>query len=279
MKPRQITVMAGERGTRQALTSVAENIKEIDELRRLGVRAPLGMAGKPSIGLALAGTSGSGFRTADGLHGWAADMDRLTVRAPNTSQGCALDVGPNGTPDTASGTLYGRVSTWETDPTVTDDITRFDMLTDGTVHRLRAYKSGAGSFRDTVFDKYDGTTVTEYARFVASSGNYGLGTSSPAGRFHVVPAGSDEAIVVTGYSLTGSSAVAMLDLAGTWNTSGTPTAILLTMTDTASNAASLLEKFVVGATTMWKVAKDGTPTAQANYQWYSGTSGSGTTTS
>jgi len=44
----------------------------------------------------------------------------------------------------------------------------------------------------------------------------------------------------TGYSLTGSNASAMIDLAGTWNTSGTPTAIKLNITDTGSNALSLL---------------------------------------
>lgn len=42
----------------------------------------------------------------------------------------------------------------------------------------------------------------------------------------------------TGYSLTGSNATNMIDLAGTWNTTGTPTAIKLNITNTASNAAS-----------------------------------------
>jgi hypothetical protein len=41
-------------------------------------------------------------------------------------------------------------------------------------------------------------------------------------------------------SLTGSSAVAAINLGVTWNTSGTPTAIKMVVTDTASNAASLL---------------------------------------
>lgn len=42
----------------------------------------------------------------------------------------------------------------------------------------------------------------------------------------------------TGYSLTGSDATNMIDLAGTWNTSGSPTGIKLDMTITAAGAAA-----------------------------------------
>jgi hypothetical protein len=54
-------------------------------------------------------------------------------------------------------------------------------------------------------------------------------------------------ILVSNYSLTGSDATSMFDLAGTWNTSGTPTAIKMNVTDTASNAASLLMDLQVGS--------------------------------
>jgi len=55
-------------------------------------------------------------------------------------------------------------------------------------------------------------------------------------------------IGATGYSLTGSASSSFMDLAGTWNTSGTPTAIKLNITDTASNVASLLMDLRVGGT-------------------------------
>jgi hypothetical protein len=61
----------------------------------------------------------------------------------------------------------------------------------------------------------------------------------------------------TGYSLTGSNATNMVDLAGTWNTSGTPTAIKLNITNTASNSASLLMDLQASTTSMFKVAIDG----------------------
>lgn len=64
----------------------------------------------------------------------------------------------------------------------------------------------------------------------------------------------------TGYSLTGANAQSLLDLAGTWNTSGTPTGIKLNVTDTASNAASLLMDLQVGGVSKFKVDKTGVVT-------------------
>lgn len=62
---------------------------------------------------------------------------------------------------------------------------------------------------------------------------------------------------LSGQSLTGSAATSLLDLATTWNTSGTPTAIKLNVTDTASNASSLLFDLQVGGSSKFKVQKNG----------------------
>lgn len=64
-------------------------------------------------------------------------------------------------------------------------------------------------------------------------------------------------IGMSGFSLTGSNAQSMLDLAGTWNTSGTPSAININVTDTASNAASLLMNLRVGGVSQFSVTKGG----------------------
>jgi len=69
------------------------------------------------------------------------------------------------------------------------------------------------------------------------------------------------AVAASGYSLTGSSAVSMVDLAGTWNTTGTPAAIKLNITDTASDAASLLMDLQTGGTSQFKVSKAGAATS------------------
>ena len=92
------------------------------------------------------------------------------------------------------------------------------------------------------------------------------GTTPAAGTFAVltcaqlvatVASANTSAISSTGYSLTGSAANALVDLAGTWNTSGTPTGLKLNITDTASNSASLLADFQVGGTSRFKVDKWG----------------------
>lgn len=52
--------------------------------------------------------------------------------------------------------------------------------------------------------------------------------------------------------LTGSQATSLLDLRQTWNTSGTPTAIKLNVTNVASNASALLIDLQVGGTSRLK---------------------------
>lgn len=65
----------------------------------------------------------------------------------------------------------------------------------------------------------------------------------------------------SGFSLTGSNAQSAVEIAGTWNTTGTPTLIKATITDTASNAASLLMDLIVGAASKFKITKGGAVTA------------------
>ncbi len=64
-------------------------------------------------------------------------------------------------------------------------------------------------------------------------------------------------LTASGSTLTGSSATSALNIAQTWNTTGTPTALKLNITDTASNAASLLMDLQVGGTSKFTIAKSG----------------------
>lgn len=66
----------------------------------------------------------------------------------------------------------------------------------------------------------------------------------------------------TGASLTGSNAQSLIDLAGTWNTSGVPTAIKLNITNTSSGAGSLLMDLKVGGASKFSVNKDGGVSAE-----------------
>ena len=62
---------------------------------------------------------------------------------------------------------------------------------------------------------------------------------------------------LTGQSLTGTQATSLVDLSATWNTTGTPSALKLNITDTASNAASLLMDLRVGGVSKASITKGG----------------------
>jgi fibronectin-binding autotransporter adhesin len=92
-----------------------------------------------------------------------------------------------------------------------------------------------------------GTSTTLFQ--VLANGNVGIGTSNPA-----------TALDILGASQTGSSATGTLNLAQTWNTSGSPIALKMSITDTASGAASQFLSFLGGSsasTEMFAVNKDG----------------------
>jgi hypothetical protein len=65
------------------------------------------------------------------------------------------------------------------------------------------------------------------------------------------------ALALSGQSLTGSQATSLIDALATWNTTGTPTLIKANVTDTASNANSLLMDLQVGGSSTFSVRKNG----------------------
>lgn len=89
-------------------------------------------------------------------------------------------------------------------------------------------------------------------------------TASSLTSLGTIAALSINRVTASGQSLTGSQATPLADLAATWNTTGTPTAIKLNITDTASNAASLLMDLQRGATSRLSVDKNGIITITAN---------------
>lgn len=88
-----------------------------------------------------------------------------------------------------------------------------------------------------------------------------IGSTTPnTGRFTTLtlaPSANTTPFTASGYSLTGTNAQSLFDLSGTWNTSGTPTAFKLNVTDTASNASSLLMDLQVGGTSRFSITKAG----------------------
>ena len=64
-------------------------------------------------------------------------------------------------------------------------------------------------------------------------------------------------LALTPDALAGSSALSALSITQTWNTTGVPTALLVDVTDTASDMNSLLADFKVGGVSKFFVRKDG----------------------
>jgi len=78
---------------------------------------------------------------------------------------------------------------------------------------------------------------------------------------YISPAPDTVPFTVNGYSVTAAGSSGVLMMSGQWNTSGTPTAIKLNITDSASNAASLLLDLQIGSGSQFKVTKAGVVTS------------------
>jgi cytoskeletal protein CcmA (bactofilin family) len=111
----------------------------------------------------------------------------------------------------------------------------------------RKENSGDGNARGYVAIYASGSGSYEKMR-IDSNGNVGIGNIAPAAKLNVVD------IYMSG---SGSLAGSVLNLAQTWNTTGTPTAIKLNVTNTASSAASNLLDLQVGTVSQFKVDKSG----------------------
>lgn len=95
-----------------------------------------------------------------------------------------------------------------------------------------------------------GTTIN-------GSGLATVGTLA-SGAATITPAANTIGLTLSGASLTGSNAQSLVSLAGTWNTSGTPTAFLLNVTNTASNANSKLIDIQASGVSRFGIRVDGT---------------------
>lgn len=97
----------------------------------------------------------------------------------------------------------------------------------------------------------------------AFAGNSAMTFSKTTGAFSAstvtasATTANTSAISATSYSVTGSSSANMVDLSGTWNTSGSPTGIKLNLTNTASGAGSLLMSLQNGGSTRFSVDPTG----------------------
>ncbi len=99
------------------------------------------------------------------------------------------------------------------------------------------------------------TNNTEKVR-ITSGGNVGIGVT-PTASLHIVNQANQSTILSTGYSLTGANAQPLIDVTGTWNTTGTPTLIAANVTNTASGVLARLMTLSVGGLPQLSVTQNG----------------------
>ena len=133
-------------------------------------------------------------------------------------------------------------------------------------NRIISINSAQNASKDFVIA---GLNVVRYITFKAN-GNVLIGNTTDAGfkldvngtgRFQnqltITPPTNTTALTVSGYNVTGSSSQIAIDIAGTWDTSGTPTLIKGNVTNTSSNANSLLMDLQVGGVSQFRVTRSG----------------------
>lgn len=101
---------------------------------------------------------------------------------------------------------------------------------------------------------------------VSLTGNAGIGIGTQAGTSYFNIGTGPGAVadirgVFSNLGIGGTSSNSLIDVSGEWNTTGTPTGIRLNVTDTASNAASLLMDLQVGGVSQFAVRKSSIVTA------------------
>ena len=119
--------------------------------------------------------------------------------------------------------------------------------------------SGTGSFSNNFF--LGPRTASGNLLFVTGASGTTRMTMTNNGELQFTPAANTSVLSTTGaYSLTGANAQSLIDLAGTWNTTGNPTAIKLNITNTASGSTAKLIDLQVGGTSQFLVDKSGATT-------------------
>ena len=114
--------------------------------------------------------------------------------------------------------------------------------------KITGYNPSSGS--DTYLSFFTGGISANGERIrIIDNGNVGIGTTSPTSKLDIL----DTTLAGSG-DLSGSA----LNIAQTWNTTGTPTAIKLNVTNTASTGSTKLLDLQVGSVTKSSIDANGT---------------------
>ena len=245
-----------------------------------GIRAQVG-----GSWIDIRGNNGSGqpgIRTSGGL----LDLGQVIVGG-HGGGGTALRVRQNGTVGStetiqswinSSNTTVmtvnsaGNVGIGTSTPT-----TKLEITTAGSADGIKLKRSddervawlvdeGSGSGALYLFNGANSNSVfiTGNGNSFLNGGNVGIGTGTPTAKLNIL-----DTTLAGSAGLSGSA----LNIAQTWNTNLTPTALSVNVTDLSSNAASLLMDLRVGGTSEFKVSKGGSIFSRAAIGTNSGSPG------
>jgi hypothetical protein len=136
------------------------------------------------------------------------------------------------------------------------------------------FEANFGGARKFAVDK-DGTLITGVIPDARLSSNVSLdNTNNNFTAGQSITAAANTSALTASYSVTGANTTPLLDLSGTWNTSGVVRGIRLNITDTASNGSSLLFDLQTGGTSRFAIRKDGAISVAgqfaASFSYYNG---------
>jgi hypothetical protein len=103
----------------------------------------------------------------------------------------------------------------------------------------------------------DNTVTARSAADFADDIGFGTTDTPTLGGLTLSPAADTSALTISGYSVTGSGTTIASSIAGTWNTSGAPTAIDVNITNTASATTSRLLNLRVDSSPVFGVQRTG----------------------
>jgi hypothetical protein len=158
-----------------------------------------------------------------------------------------------------------------------------DSVIFDTVHATGAISASSAIFGDSespdyVFVQTDGVFGSSGGVPWGVDANKTIAYLQNANSFtakQTITAAANTSALTATYSVTGANTTPLLDLSGTWNTTGVATGIKLNITDTASASTSRLFDVQVGGTSSFTVFK---PSATSNAGGFSFTPGTNTGT-
>ena len=139
------------------------------------------------------------------------------------------------------------------------DILGGSLITNSNKFQFGQYSTGDSFFFLVGNNNLDFFTNSVNRIRIFGGGNVGIGTTTDAG-FKLDVNGTARVsgtTTITPAALTGTAATSALDIAQTWNTTGTPIALKVNITDTASAALSDLISLQVGGSVRFRVLKSG----------------------